>query len=58
MTRDLRATPLRVVNLGLDLFAEELERQDVPVTRVRWRPPAGGKARLLGLLEKLKELDG
>ena len=55
--KDLRREPLRVVNLGLEIFADELERQNVAVTHVDWRPPAGGKPRLLEILEKLEELD-
>lgn len=55
--KDLRREPLRVVNLGLEIFADELERQNVAVTCVDWRPPAGGKSRLLEILEKLEELD-
>ena len=55
--KDLRKKPLRVVNLGLEIFADELRDQNVPVTHVRWRPPAGGKPHLLEILEKLEELD-
>ena len=46
---------LRVVNLGLESFAETLESLDVPVLHVQWTPPAGGdpeRARLLALLEE------
>ena len=32
--------PLRVANVGLDLFAEALEAQGVEATEVAWRPPA------------------
>ncbi len=45
---------LRVVNLGLESFAETLEALGVPVLHVQWTPPAGGdpqRARLLALLE-------
>lgn len=45
---------LRVVNLGLESFAETLETLGVPVLHVQWTPPAGGdpeRARLLALLE-------
>ena len=45
---------LRVVNLGLESFAETLEGLGVPVLHVQWTPPAGGdpeRARLLSLLE-------
>ena len=55
--KDLRKKPLKVVNLGLEIFAEELRDQNVAVTHVRWRPPAGGKPHLLDILEKLEELD-
>jgi FdrA protein len=45
---------LRVVNLGLESFAETLEALGVPVLHVQWTPPAGGdpeRARLLSLLD-------
>src|SRR4051794_6765969 len=34
--------PIEVANVGLELFAGELERQGVAVERVDWRPPAEG----------------
>lgn len=55
--KDLRNKQLRVVNLGLEIFADELKKQNVTVTHVSWRPPAGGKPHLLEILEKLEELD-
>ncbi len=55
--KDLGNTTLRAVNLGLETFADELKDQNVPVTHVRWRPPAGGKSHLVRILEKLEELD-
>jgi hypothetical protein len=48
------ASPPRVVSVGLPLFAETLERLGAPVVHVDWRPPAGGDARLAGLLERLE----
>jgi hypothetical protein len=50
----LLAGPLRVVNLGLELFAEEMEGQGVPVTRVAWQPPAAADPALLAALERLE----
>jgi hypothetical protein len=35
----LLADRIAVANVGVDMFADELERQGVPVERVRWRPP-------------------
>ena len=45
--------PLRVVNIGLELFAENLRAEAVPVIQVDWRPPAGGNARLARVLGQL-----
>ncbi len=47
--------PLRVINLGLQSFAVELEEADVEVLHVDWRPPSGGDARLLALLASLQD---
>jgi hypothetical protein len=52
---DLFASPLRVVNLGLELFAEALEADGVTVIHVDWRPPAGGDLRLAALLAALDD---
>ena len=32
--------PLRVVNVGLELFARELDHDGVEVVHVDWRPPS------------------
>ena len=49
----LLAAPLRVVNIGLELFATDLASQGTPVVHVQWSPPAGGNAHLADLLGKL-----
>ncbi len=46
--------PLRVVNIGLEHFARELEARGVVVVHVDWRPPAGGAA-VAALLARLDE---
>ena len=51
--QDLFLNPIRVVNVGLEAFAQELESLDVPVIHVDWRPPAGGDPRIADLLSKL-----
>lgn len=43
-----------VVNIGLELFAESLAAQNVPVVSVDWQPPASGKTHLLDLLDRLE----
>ena len=50
---ELPTAPLRVINVGLEKFSEELEGLDVQVTHVDWRPPAGGNVKLAELLSKL-----
>lgn len=47
-----------VINLGVDVFADELRDQGVDVLTVDWRPPAGGDNHLLPLLELLEERAG
>jgi hypothetical protein len=50
---DLLGRPLRVINLGLEVFAQDLEAAGVTVLHVDWQPPAGeaGSAELLALLD-------
>jgi hypothetical protein len=45
--------PLRVINLGLEIFAQDLATQDVAVVHVDWRPPAGA----VDVAELLAQLD-
>lgn len=50
---ELLASEIRVVNIGLEGFATDLEGLGVPVIHVQWTPPAGGdpvKAKLLARL--------
>lgn len=51
--QDLLKGPLKVVNVGLDGFAEELKSQGVEVQNVDWSPPAGGDPKLAALLSKM-----
>ena len=51
--RDLLAAPPRVINVGLERFAEDLTVQGVAVQHVAWSPPAGGDVHLAALLSKL-----
>jgi hypothetical protein len=45
------AESLRVVNIGLEGFAQDLQAAGVPVTHVDWRPP---DPRVAGLLARLE----
>ncbi len=44
---------LKVVNVGISTFADDLRSQGVEVVQVEWRPPAGGDPEMLRLLERL-----
>ena len=50
---DLFGAELRVVNVGLESFALELEGLGVPVIHVGWSPPAGGDPKMAALLAAL-----
>jgi FdrA protein len=50
----LLTAPPRVINIGLELFAENLASQGAQVVHVRWSPPAGGNSQLADLLAKLR----
>jgi FdrA protein len=50
----LLGQPLRVINIGLEVFAQELEADGVTVIHVDWRPPAGG-AGMAALLARLAD---
>jgi len=49
----LLGQPLRVINVGLERFAEDLAAHGASVQQVEWVPPAGGDARLADLLSKI-----
>ena len=50
---NLLTEKLKVVNVGIWTFADDLRSQDVAVVAVDWKPPAGGDVGILRLLEKL-----
>jgi len=45
---------LKVINMGLESFYNDLKKQNIEVTHVDWRPPAGGNKKMISLLNKLK----
>ncbi len=45
--------PPQVINVGLESFHQSFVAQGAPAVHVAWRPPAGGDARLLALLDVL-----
>ena len=57
MTKTVNETlldvPVKVINVGLESFAEDLARNGVEVVHLEWTPPAGGDPKLADLLSKL-----
>lgn len=52
-TDQLFNNKLIVINLGLEIFAQSLEDQNVEIVRVAWHPPAGGDKEMMALLDQL-----
>jgi len=52
---DLFGQEIRVINLGLEVFAATLEQLGVAVIHVAWSPPAGGDPRKAALLAALAD---
>jgi hypothetical protein len=53
---ELFSKELKVINMGLDSFADNLRREEVEVLQMDWKPPAGGDKHLISLLDKLDRL--
>ena len=45
---------LKIINMGLESFNENLKKQNVKTVQVDWKPPARGNKKMLSLLDKLK----
>ena len=54
---DLLQRPLTVVNLGVAGFHEAMRTQKATSVLLDWRPPCGGDAELIALVERLTGLD-
>lgn len=52
----LNSKELRVINLGLGVFAETYQRFGMATIHVDWHPPAGGDSDLAALLDDLNDL--
>jgi len=45
---------LKVINMGLISFNENLKKQNIKTVHVDWKPPARGNKKIISLLDKLK----
>lgn len=50
---DIIGQELKVVNIGLDIFKDALEAQDVDVVQVHWEVPAKGDEKVITILKKM-----
>ncbi len=46
---------LKVINIGLESFAENLKKEDTSVIQVEWSPPAGGDKEMASILDMLAD---
>lgn len=46
---------LKVINMGLESFYNDLKQQNVESVQMDWRPRAGGNPKMIALLNKLKD---
>ena len=46
-------SPLQVVNVGLEGFADDLRGREIPVIELDWAPPRPADPKLAALLAKL-----
>ena len=44
---------VKVINIGIELFSNELTKQEIENIQVDWKPPAGGNDAILNLLRML-----
>lgn len=52
MITKLLTTELKVINIGLRSFADNLSAGNATVLNINWTPPAQGNAKMLELLNK------
>jgi len=52
--KDFFGKKVKVINLGIPSFADDLRKQGVETVHVEWRPPAGGNRKLQALLAKIE----
>ena len=52
---ELFGSEIRVINVGLEGFALDIDRRGVAVIHVDWAPPAGGDPRRAALLADLAD---
>lgn len=52
--KDFFGKKIKVINLGIPSFAEDLKKQGIETVHTDWRPPAGGNKKVQALLAKVE----
>ncbi len=52
---DLFDKKLKVINIGLESFARNMQNEGVEVVQLEWTPPAGGDEEMASLLDMLED---
>ncbi len=52
--KDFFGQRVKVINLGIPSFAEDLKKQGVDSIHTEWRPPAGGNKKIQALLARVE----
>lgn len=50
---DFFNSELVVINVGIELFGDAIASQNIQVTQVHWKPPAGGDPEMIEILKDL-----
>lgn len=50
---ELFDSELVIINVGIELFGSAIASQNVQVTQVQWKPPAGGDQEMIDILKDL-----
>ena len=54
---DLFSQPLSAINVGAEMFADDIKAQGAPVTHLDWTPPGGGRPDVIAVLTALSRSD-
>lgn len=54
---ELFNSDLHVINVGLEMFKDDILKQKGKVSHLEWKPPGGGKPELIALLDQLDQPD-
>jgi FdrA protein len=52
---EVLSSPVVAINVGLETLYDSLTGQGVEAVQLEWRPPAGGNAQLMSIMERMKE---